>query len=479
MKLQQAVLAVMLGATVASAEIVHVETIGNDSPTCGSESTPCRTIRFGITRAAPTGDVIVGPGTYGDVDGDGDFDDAGEEAAEVDSGCTCVIQIAWHVRVLSSDGAAATTITAGPRSIALVEIAANGATLGGPDAGFTLDRGQIAVDVRPGTRNVRVRDNVAHDQRGVAFAIRGMDHIVERNFSARANIAFKLEGDGHSLFGNEASAPRFRVFGMRADGDSNRIADNRMVDGELVTFGSGHEISGNTFERGSISAYGDRLTVAGNSVADGYLWVSGADLDVIDNVVERGRYGFIVDGVETSVLRNDVSGTEWGVQISGRAVTADGNRSHDNLGDGFEVSGRHHVLRRNVSERNGGTGFALARTVETNSLFANRIRENADGGVLNDGSGNVRIANNDIRDNDLAGVINAGRGAVRMTRNDLQGNDSTRNCGVRTLRDSSTDARGNWWGSERGPGRDPADDVCGAGRTVAVPYATEPFRPPQ
>jgi len=51
-----------------------------DSLTCGTKTEPCRSISQAIDNANTGDHILVGPGRYGDLNGDGDFNDPGEEA---------------------------------------------------------------------------------------------------------------------------------------------------------------------------------------------------------------------------------------------------------------------------------------------------------------------------------------------------------------------------------------------------------------
>jgi hypothetical protein len=72
---------------------------------------PCRTISQAIALARPGDKIIVGPGRYGDLDGDGHFGEAGEESAPI--GCDCVIDVDRAVSIESRDGQSVTILDAG------------------------------------------------------------------------------------------------------------------------------------------------------------------------------------------------------------------------------------------------------------------------------------------------------------------------------------------------------------------------------
>jgi hypothetical protein len=107
---------------------------------CGTKTNPCRSITCGIMRAATGDTIIVGPGVYGDLDGDGTPGDSpGEETPSSD--CGCMLSVNKGVTLLSSDGSAATTIDA--RTVAantnvLIISGSAPATFGKPGQGFAV-----------------------------------------------------------------------------------------------------------------------------------------------------------------------------------------------------------------------------------------------------------------------------------------------------------------------------------------------------
>ena len=76
----------------AHAAVQYVENYGVDSASCAFAS-PCRTISRAVTNASAGDTIIVGPGRYGDIDGDNAFTTSGDEAAEIGSGCNCVLKV--------------------------------------------------------------------------------------------------------------------------------------------------------------------------------------------------------------------------------------------------------------------------------------------------------------------------------------------------------------------------------------------------
>ncbi len=131
---------------------------------CGTKTAPCRSITCGIITAAPGDTVVVGPGKYGDLDGDGfPGDSTGEEAPEFSSpGCDCLLALNKAVSLQSSNGAAETVIDAthvgSNRNVVIV---ADGASFGAPGKGFLVTqsggdgKGGMVIDAN----DVAVRGN--------------------------------------------------------------------------------------------------------------------------------------------------------------------------------------------------------------------------------------------------------------------------------------------------------------------------------
>ena len=86
LKLPAILLIGLLGIdTSAIAGVLHVAAYGSDSPTCGLQS-PCRSISQAMENAASGDTIYVGPGHYGDVNGDGNFAGPGDEKPDPNAG---------------------------------------------------------------------------------------------------------------------------------------------------------------------------------------------------------------------------------------------------------------------------------------------------------------------------------------------------------------------------------------------------------
>jgi hypothetical protein len=97
----------------AEARTLHVANNGLDSFTCGDKDHPCRSISQAITNASVGDRIIVGPGSYGDLNGNGIFGEPGEEIAQIGFGCRCMIRLNKRVTLTSRDGALATVLDGG------------------------------------------------------------------------------------------------------------------------------------------------------------------------------------------------------------------------------------------------------------------------------------------------------------------------------------------------------------------------------
>lgn len=285
---RQVVLACVFSLTwsgFAAAESRYVANNGTNGPACGSSSAPCRSISQAISNANNGDVIVVGPGRYGDVNDDADFGDVGDEAAEVNIGCDCMIKVNKAVTIQSSNGAKATVLDAGGRPITVVFVLTNDVVFGVSKRGFTVRRGDFGLAVETGMTGVSVSANVATDNSGIGFPLSGNGTIIN------GNIATGNSDDGFSISGND-------------DIITANIALNNNGDGFRLN--------------------GANLTVTGNAAtsndADGF------NLDILSQSVVRGNLasGNEEHGFELS----DVSGTEL-----------TGNSTLGNKGFGFYLSG--------------------------------------------------------------------------------------------------------------------------------------------
>jgi parallel beta-helix repeat protein len=204
-----------LGSVAAAwAGTLHVANYGADSPGCGAKTDPCRTLTQAISNAGSGDTVLVGPGRYGDVNGDGSFDAPDDETPNV-GGCGCVVSVSKPLKVLSRDGAAATVIDANGAGGDVVRISADGVRFGEKNKGFTVTRAQN------GLRGLRVASN---------------GDTVAGNVATGNTTGLSIEGSGNTLTSNRATD--------NSDGFSIGGPDNEFADCVAARNGIGFNVGG-------------------------------------------------------------------------------------------------------------------------------------------------------------------------------------------------------------------------------------------
>lgn len=237
-------IAVSLASASAMADVLHVSNRGTDNSTCGLDvDHACRSISRAIEHADPGDTVLVGPGFYGDINRDKDFNDAGDEAiyAPDDSVDGCVVCIHKRVRVLSTHGAAATRIEAidtlkftfGGPYVDLVRIDTSGVTFGTPGHGFELagpayrqlvvfHAGDVAVGGNIATRwKIEYpRDFNWQPDTGFYAEAAGGTVTFTQNQAIRNHVGFYVVGTGPVVLINNAALQNsengFTAYGLGA-----------------------------------------------------------------------------------------------------------------------------------------------------------------------------------------------------------------------------------------------------------------------
>jgi len=117
-----------------AANTLHIANNGLDGPGCGTAVAPCRSISAGLAAAAEGDTILVRPGLYGDIDGDGALGAPGEETGNYNG----TVYINKRVTVLSTEGAAATFIRGVDSVPIVVYIEVSGVQFGERGAGFSV-----------------------------------------------------------------------------------------------------------------------------------------------------------------------------------------------------------------------------------------------------------------------------------------------------------------------------------------------------
>jgi hypothetical protein len=242
---------------------------GIDNPTCGSSNAPCRSISQAIAHANAGDTIIIGPGRYGALNGDGTFSAPGDEAAEVGGGCACMIKIDKPLALTSSDGAAVTVLDVGGADISGVVIRADGGVFGQPGRGFTIANARrFGLDFE--VSNGSVAGNMAMNNGANgnhAFAIFGNGNTIQENVAlGNASTGFEIDGSGVLVSDNVAAGNRVG-FQISGSGQFTHNVASSNVDHGLTVSG-GFDISRNAVigTRGEGVGIGGPVTFTENNI---------------------------------------------------------------------------------------------------------------------------------------------------------------------------------------------------------------------
>jgi hypothetical protein len=286
------------------ATTVYVANNGVDSNVCGTIATPCRSITQAIANAAPGNTIVVGPGAYGDLNGNGLLGDTGEENPP--ASCRCILRIDKSVKVISSDGAASTIVGAPtvPNLIVNVSIDAAGVQFGAPLQGFTI----------PNTLTLAGQEDATYGISAVGdqVSIVGNRVVVRSNglpFAGIASGAFPANTNTILIQGNQVSGWQL---GIGEDGVNITISQNAVQSNFIGIGVDGGQAMGNV--------------VTGNYTGITlYSVVAGARAN--GNAVLGNQYGF--DASAGGTLKgNNIFGNGCGVYVQATVppvVLADNN----------------------------------------------------------------------------------------------------------------------------------------------------------
>jgi hypothetical protein len=188
-------------ATAPAGNTLHIANNGVDSPACGAEESPCRSISQGIVNATDGDTLLVRPGKYGDNDGSGSIDRPGEEFGTTIPGSEAGVYVNKRLTIISTAGAEATAINMNATSLAAVQIAADGVNFGRRGAGFTITGSQANGLQAYGVKQVVISGNIASKLPQNGFAVISTD-VVE----VRGNTAFGNTNTGFAAFGGPPGA---------------------------------------------------------------------------------------------------------------------------------------------------------------------------------------------------------------------------------------------------------------------------------
>ena len=230
------------------AQKIFVANNAMDSSTCGTRSEPCRSVGRAIDHANSGDTIVVGPGSYGDLNGDGDFDDPGEEDAEESLiGCGCMILIDKRLTLVSLYGAGMTILDASRNDVDVVRITADKVIFGLKNKGFTLtgagggipgDEGNMGLNVK--AASVKIMGNLARGNTSNGFLIgdgfNASGHTVKDNIATgNGSEGFNTRGAGHHVSNNIANGNLGGGFSIFGDGQ-NYYHNNVSVGNGLAGF---------------------------------------------------------------------------------------------------------------------------------------------------------------------------------------------------------------------------------------------------
>jgi hypothetical protein len=207
-----------LGAGTAAAASLFVATNGTDSATCGVK-TPCRSVSQAIANAKARDQIVVGPGRYGDLNGNGTLGEVGEETG---GNCICMILVNKPLTLQSTAGAGATILDASTLSgLSVVEVGpgGSGSTIGNPGKGFTFRGGfsGLLTPNGPFVTDLTIGGNIAINSTENGFLL----HADSGGFTLTDNLAihngtggfYTPGGVGHTFRGNAAIFNASQGFG--------------------------------------------------------------------------------------------------------------------------------------------------------------------------------------------------------------------------------------------------------------------------
>jgi hypothetical protein len=271
--------------TTAAAATLWTSNVGSDSGSCGASASPCRSISQAVANATDGDTIWVGPGHYGDVNGDGNFTGPGDEqpdpnagngeAPYLDQGCIVCITKALHI--YSTNGAALTVIEgngSSTNSHSTVMILHDGVDFGAEDHGFTITGG---------------------NGHGVTI-VPGFSPNVSRDMTIKGNIDIG-DGDGFYVFGSTFSPSEYNGCPFCQFNARILVASNRAISNT-----TGFNVSPNTWHgSGQIvvrdnEALGDGTGYVVYSVYRASLaQLSAGNVQLVNNIAAHGGQGFYAD----------------------------------------------------------------------------------------------------------------------------------------------------------------------------------------
>lgn len=423
----------------AAAAVLWVTNDGADSSSCGSQTTPCRSISQGIENASDGDTIEVGAGHYGNVSGNVNYTGPGDEHPRTDAGC--IVCITKGLSIFSLHGAAVTVIDSLPSTPfgTTVMILSDGVHFGQSGGGFTLTGGNgngVLIDQNPA------------DYAG-PFGI-----VLKRNITVAGNVDVG-DGNGFVFNGWEFEDNHCPVPSCVS------TAQITFSDNEAINNGAAFSVTVNTYNppiilqsnlaRGAGTGF---LVATGSQDEDGEQ-LGAENVAMLGNVALRNGIGFDLPLIGRTENNTAAGNSQIGFRVIPTG-TFRGNSALGNSGPGMIVNFSAYNFTNNGPPTNNYSSFTQnnfygndrnrpALYIATGPWPAPDPGPSADCGVLNVG--------------DVMAAAMPGSALPTMT---LQ-------------------AGGNFWGSSQGPAPTGAGDAVGGacdqngGVTIAKPFVTTAF----
>lgn len=335
----------------AYGEVLRVENYGADSTMCGSKDNPCRSLSQAILNARDGDKLLVGPGRYGNLNGDADLDDLGEEAAKPFCGSVSgagIICVDKRISIRSTHGAAVTVLDAGGVDMAdltaVVFIASDKVRFGKVNGGFSIFGSTKIGLIAKQTNKVIIEGNT-------------------------------VVGEGNTVETTEGNSTRFGIYVI---GERGRVTvSNNTVRNYS---GSGFRVLGSG--QGRVKLLNNHAT---KNIFSGFYILGNAPHVIRNNVSSKNeRSGFAVHGEGYKVIENKATAN----RLEGFLV---GSGS-------FEYSSSNFSIVKNSAIGNRGIGFHFLQgennIVVRNNIFGNAIEFSSNCGLRNSSGQTIHATKN-------------------------------------------------------------------------------------
>jgi parallel beta-helix repeat protein len=340
------------GSRVALAQagtgIIRVATTGSDTPSCGSQATPCRTVQYAVDQAQAGEEVRVAAGLYTDLQGRAA---PGDYLSPPASGV--ITQVVYISKTVTIWGGYTTAFSDPPDP----------------------ETNQTTLDAQGGGRVLFIADPSAGSGPAISPTVEGL-RLTNGDAAGLGGTSWGDDyGGGVYVVNATATISNNRVFSNTADGG-----------GGLYLFNSDTTLSGNTVASNTADGYGGGLslrgsdaTLSGNTVtsntADGpggglYLIESGATLSgntVISNTADDYGGGLYLRFSDATLSRNTViSNTVDGYGGGGLSLyrsdaTLTNNVVTDNDGSGLYIwASSPRLLHTTIARNSGSSGVFIS-----------------------------------------------------------------------------------------------------------------------